>query len=381
MSETAAKVRKIIHFDMDAFYASVEIQDNLELKGKPVVVGGSPESRAVICAASYEARKFGIRSAISCARAKRLCPDAIFLPPRFHRYKEISRQVHRIFRRYTELIEPVSLDEAWLDVTHNFIGNPSATRIAEQIKDDIKTELNLTGSAGVSYNKFLAKIASDERKPDGLFVITPDSAYDFLKNIPVRKLPGIGRTTARKLQLFGIEYGHQLREKSEQYLESRLGKFGRHLFRIIRGIDNRPIVTNWERKSVGIENTFPKDHGYGKRLFSELDKLIEGLLKRLERAKKQGHTLTLKVKFSNFRQVTRSVTTTDPIRSFSDIRKLAYQKLIEVSRSRYKEQKVRLLGISVSNFEKKDANGGKNRQLDIFYFLNNKELWIPHHHS
>ena len=367
------EIRNIIHFDMDAFYASVEIGDNPELKEKPVIVGGSPESRAVVCAASYEARRYGVRSAISCARARRLCPHAVFLPPRFTRYKEISGRIRQIFGRYTDAIEPASLDEAWLDVTCNFIGSPSATWVAERIKEDIKRELNLTGSAGISYNKFLAKIASDERKPNGLFVITPDNAYDFLQSIPVRKLPGVGSVTAKKLLHYGIEYGYQLREKSERYLESRLGKFGRHLFRIIRGIDDRPVVTGRKRKSVGIESTFSRDHRYDESLFSELDRLVEGLLKRVERAAKRGRTLTLKVKFSDFRQVTRSITTDGPKLSSGDIGRLARQKLIEIGKGRYGDKKVRLLGVSLSNFVEKKTDGEIGEQLDMYYFLDSKE--------
>ncbi|MCP4296220.1 MAG: DNA polymerase IV, partial [Proteobacteria bacterium] len=255
--------RKIIHFDMDAFYASVEILDNPSLEGLPVVVGGNPNSRAVVCAASYAARKFGIQSAMPCSRAQRLCPDTIFLFPRFERYRELSSTIHGIFRKYTDVIEPLSLDEAWLDVTDNKVDCPSATWLAKMLKSDVRSETGLTGSAGVSYNKFLAKIASDEDKPDGLFVITPESSAEFLEKIAIGKIPGVGKVTQKRLQQLSIEKGHQLLEKTEDYLVKHLGKLGHYLFRIIRGIDQRAVECRGERKSVGIENTFAEDLTYG----------------------------------------------------------------------------------------------------------------------
>ncbi|MBU3915164.1 DNA polymerase IV, partial [bacterium] len=233
-SDVEKRTRKIIHFDMDAFYASVEILDNPALRGLPVVVGGSPQSRSVVSAASYKAREFGIRSAMPCSKAERLCPNAVFVRPRFERYQEISERIHEIFKKYTDIIEPLSLDEAWLDVTENLIDCPSATWIAQKIKKDIREQTGLTGSAGVSYNKFLAKIASDEKKPDGLFVITPENSADFLKDFHVRKIPGVGKVTAARMELFGIEKGYQLLEKTEDYLTQHFGKLGKYLYDIIR---------------------------------------------------------------------------------------------------------------------------------------------------
>ena len=363
------RVRKIIHLDMDAFYASVEIKDNPRLAGLPVAVGGSPQSRAVVSAASYKAREYGIRSAMPCSQAQRLCPDAIFLPPRFERYKEISGQIHQIFRNYTHLIEPLSLDEAWLDVTTNLVNSPSATWVAMQIKQDIKDQLGLTASAGVSYNKFLAKIASDEKKPDGLFVITPENAASFLETILVRKIPGVGKITNKKLQLYGIEKGYQLLEKSESFLIQRFGKLGGHLYQIIRGIDERPVQASRERKSVGIETTFAVDQLYGEKLMQELIRLLEGLSKRLKRAEKRGKTFHLKVKFEDFKQITRSITLNTFDITEEAISRLAHQKLSEICLVEFPQKKIRLLGVSLSNFIDQKTPDSDNVQLDIFQFL------------
>lgn len=354
---------------MDAFYASVEIKDNPQLAGQPVVVGGSPQSRAVVSAASYKAREYGVRSAMSCSRAQRLCPDAVFLPPRFERYKEISRSIHEIFSKYTSLVEPLSLDEAWLDVTTNHLDIPSATWVAMYIKKEIKEKLGLTASAGVSYNKFLAKIASDERKPDGIFVITPENAPAFLRTIPVRKIPGVGKVTAEKLLLHGIEKGYQLLEKPEQYLVEKFGKLGGYLYQIIRGIDERPVQPFRERKSVGIETTFAVDQFYGEKLVSELDRLLDGLSKRVERVGKKGKTIHLKVKFEDFRQITRSVTMSPTDIVVESIRSLAHDKLEEICHKEFPQKKIRLLGVSLSNFVKLTQTGNDNIQLDIFQFL------------
>ncbi|MBU2643501.1 DNA polymerase IV [bacterium] len=363
-------VRKIIHIDMDAFYASVEIKDNPQLAGLPVLVGGSPQSRGVVSAASYKAREYGIRSAMPCSRAQRLCPEAVFLPPRFDRYKEISMHIHGIFRKYTHLIEPLSLDEAWLDVTSNLASIPSATWIAMHIKKEIKDQLGLTASAGVSYNKFLAKIASDEKKPDGLFVITPENASAFLETIPVRKIPGVGKVTNQKLQNLGIEKGYQLLEKSESYLVQRFGKLGGYLFRIIRGIDERQVQASLERKSVGIETTFSKDQLLGDKLNRELDHLLEGLFKRLKKTGKKGRTLHLKVKFEDFKQITRSITTNSIDADEAAIVRVAHQKLQEICLFEFPQRKIRLLGLSLSNFVKQSLSGDDNVQLDMFHFLN-----------
>ncbi len=361
--------RKIIHLDMDAFYASVEIKDNPQLAGLPVVVGGSPNSRGVVSAASYKAREFGIHSAMPCSRAQRLCPQVVFVRPRFARYQEISDQIHEIFHRYTDHVEPLSLDEAWLDVTVNHINSPSATWVAEKIKNNILQEIGLTSSAGVSYNKFLAKIASDERKPDGLYVITPDNAQAFLKEIAVKKIPGVGKVTNAKLQLLGIEKGYQLLEKTESYLVEHFGKFGHYLYQIIRGVDNRSVIIHRERKSIGIENTFQEDKLYGEPLKQELDKLLEGFFKRVEKKKQRGRTFSLKVKFFDFQQITRSVTLNHEDLSDGAISQLAHQKLSDVATKEFPRKRIRLLGISVSNFKEKEEGNHGNEQLDIFHFL------------
>lgn len=358
---------------MDAFYASVEIKDNPSLQGLPVVVGGSPQSRGVVSAASYKAREYGIHSAMPCSRAYRLCPHAVFVYPRFERYSEISHQIHEVFGRYTDEIEPLSLDEAWLDVTDNHINCPSATWVAERIKHDIKQATGLTSSAGVSYNKFLAKIASDERKPDGLFVITPENAPAFLREIAVKKIPGVGKVTNKKLQLLGIEKGYQLLEKTESYLHEHFGKFGGYLFKIIRGEDNRPVITHRERKSVGIENTFKEDYAYNDVLKQKLDQLVLGLQERIDKSDKRGKTFGLKVKFHDFQQITRSVTFENREMTVDLISKLAHQKLLEVCEKEFPEKKIRLLGISISNFVAKEVPDQHNHQLDIFHFLDQDE--------
>ncbi|MBU2513356.1 DNA polymerase IV [bacterium] len=359
---------------MDAFYASVEIKDNPALIGQPVVVGGSPQSRAVVSAASYKAREYGIRSAMPCSKARQLCPQAIFVLPRFNRYKEISEQIHQVFRQYTDMIEPLSLDEAWLDVTQNHINCPSATWVAQKIKADIKKQTGLTSSAGVSYNKFLAKIASDEKKPDGLFVITPENAQEFLMNINVSKIPGVGKVTQKKLFLLGIEKGEQLYEKREDYLKKHFGKFGGYLYQMIRGIDERAVISDRETKSIGIENTFKEDYQYGETLKQELKSLLNGLFKRLKKSQKLGKTMGLKVKFQDFHQITRSITLANSLLTEEVISKLAFQKLFEIAEYEYPGKKIRLLGISISNFEKEDENAAKNQQLDIFYFLERGEI-------
>src|SRR4051794_37038215 len=254
----ASRSRKIIHIDMDAFYASVEQRVNPELRGKPVAVGGA-QARGVVAAASYEARKFGVHSAMPSVTAKRRCPDLIFVPPQFETYKAISLQIRSIFAEYTPIIEPLSLDEAYLDVTENLKGIVSATWIAEEIRARICTETQLTASAGVSYNKFLAKLASDHRKPDGLFVITPEMGPAFVETLPVRKFHGIGPATARKMEQLGIRTGLDLRAQTLDFLQQHFGKAGSYYYWAARGIDERPVRADRIRKSVGAENTFPVD--------------------------------------------------------------------------------------------------------------------------
>jgi DNA polymerase-4 len=359
--------RKIIHIDMDAFYPSVEILDNPALKGLPLIVGGDPNSRGVVASASYEARKFGVRSAMACSRAKKLCPHATFLPTRMSRYREISLQIHGIFKQYTDLIEPISLDEAWLDVTENFHHIPSATWVARKIKNQIKIELHLTCSAGVSFNKFLAKIASDEQKPDGLFVITPEMAPQFLHNMEVRKIPGVGKVTRAKLESFGIQYGYQLHEQSEVFLVEHFGKFGTYLFHIIRGHDPRPVVPHREYKSISVETTFATDLLYGQLLLENLKDLCKSLIRRMEKKSLSGKTLTLKVKFYDFQQITRSVTQDGDYKTEEGIFAYAKEKLRSVCESEFPQKRIRLLGVGISNLATEHPQNDQSRQLPLFY--------------
>ncbi len=351
---------------MDAFYAAVEVLDNPSLKGHPIVVGGNPESRSVVCSASYEARKFGIRSAMACSQAKRLCPDTVFVKPNFTRYKEISHKIHEIFRQYTDNIETLALDEGWLDVTENHQNIPSATQIAQKIKDQIKSELKLTCSAGVSYNKFLSKIASNEKKPDGLFVITPDAAPGFLKAMEVKKVSGVGKVTEKKLEALGIKYGSQLQAKDEDFLVKHFGKMGRHLFQIIRGHDPRPVSSQSERKSMSLENTFQSDLLYGRQLLRELESLVLELRKRLEKQSLQGKTLTLKIKFRDFQQITRSISRNEPFTTPEDIFEYCRQTLGRICNFEFKGKGIRLLGVGVSNFV---TNNPEYVQLDFRHLL------------
>lgn len=297
--------RKIIHIDMDAFYASVEQRDDPALRGKPVAVGGSRE-RSVVAAASYEARKFGVRSAMPSVTARRKCPDLIFVKPRFDVYRQVSLQIRAIFAQYTSAIEPLSLDEAYLDVTENRRGIASATEIAEQIRAQIRAETQLTASAGVSYNKFLAKLASDHRKPDGLFVITPAMGPSFVEALSVERFHGVGPATAAKMNELGILTALDLRAKDEAFLLKHFGKAGRHFYSICRGVDHRPVLANRIRKSVGAENTFPRDLTGLDDLKAELDPLVDKVWSYCDSAGVRGRTVTLKVKFADFQIITRS---------------------------------------------------------------------------
>src|SRR5689334_12994322 len=303
----AGGLRKIIHIDMDAFYASVEQRDNPELRGKPVAVGGSCE-RGVVAAASYEARAFGVHSAMPSITAKRKCPDLIFVKPRFDAYKAISLQIREIFAAYTPIIEPLSLDEAYLDVTENLKGISLATQIAEEIRVRIRAEIELTASAGVSYNKFLAKLASDQRKPDGLFVITPETGPVFVETLPVRKFHGVGPATAAKMGRLGIKTGLDLRAQNLAFLQQHFGKSGSYYYWAARGVDERPVHADRIRKSVGAENTFAVDlFTYGAAR-DALREIVDKVWRYCESSGIRGRTITLKVKFANFRQITRSRT-------------------------------------------------------------------------
>jgi DNA polymerase-4 len=347
----AAGSRKIIHIDMDAFYASVEQRDNPELRGKPVAVGGSRE-RGVVAAASYEARKFGVYSAMPSVIAKRKCPDLIFVNPRFDVYKTVSLQIREVFAEYTPIIEPLSLDEAYLDVTQNLKGIVSATKIAEEIRAQIRTETELTASAGVSYNKFLAKLASDHRKPDGLFVITPAMGPEFVETLPVRKFHGIGPATARKMEGLGIRTGLDLRAQTLGFLQQHFGKAGSYYYWAARGIDERPVRTDRIRKSVGAENTFPADLFTHEAARDALREIVEKVWRYCERFGIRGRTVTLKVKFANFQQITRSRTGQTQIATLSELEGLGnalLEPLFPVTKG------VRLLGISLSSLAGEDA--------------------------
>lgn len=339
-------MRKIIHIDMDAFFASVEQLDNPDLHGKPVAVGGN-EERGVISAASYEARKFGVRSAMSSKMAARMCPDLIFVPPRFHRYKEISLKIREIFSRYTDLLEPLSFDEAFLDVTENKLNIPSATFIAQSIRNDIKSELKLTASAGVSYNKFLAKIASDQDKPDGLFLITEENMQQVLDSLPVGRFFGIGKVMEERLHELGIRKGIDLRRYTMSELQQYFGKSAQYLYDICRGIDERPVNPDGERKSLAIENTFDQDIFDNTGFQLEAERMLNGLWERYQRQEKKGRSLTLKVKFSDFSIKNRSRTQVEPIENYSDLEKLAFP-LIDAFLPL--DAPVRLIGFQISGF-------------------------------
>jgi DNA polymerase IV len=317
----ASGPRKIIHIDMDAFYASVEQRDNPELRGKPVAVGGS-QARGVVAAASYEARKFGVHSAMPSVIAKRRCPDLIFVSPRFDAYKAVSLQIREVFAEYTPIIEPLSLDEAYLDVTENLKGIKSATLLAEEIRARILAETELTASAGVSYNKFLAKLASDHRKPDGLFVITPAMGPEFVETLPVRKFHGIGPATAKKMERLGIATGLDLRAQTLAFLQQHFGKAGSYYYWAARGVDERPVRADRIRKSVGAENTFPADLFTHEAARDALREIVEKVWGYCERSGIRGRTVTLKVKFANFQQITRSRTGQVQIGSRSELKQL-----------------------------------------------------------
>ncbi len=351
---------KIIHVDMDQFFAAVEQLDQPELKGKPIVVGHDAE-RGVVSTASYEARKFGVHSAQSIQVAKRLCPQLIIIEPHFQRYKEVSMQLHEIFHEYTDLIEPISLDEAFLDVTENKKGMELAMDIAREIKQRIYDTTGLTASAGVSYCKFLAKIASDWRKPNGLTVIHPDRALDFIAKLKIEKIWGIGEKTAEKMHRMGIYTGLDLRNASLGWLTQEFGKMGQVFYDFARGIDERPVISEWERKSVSCERTFEKDIHEQSAVIIELYHTVLELVGRIAKNNFEGRTLTLKVKFKDFKQITRSVTADHILRTKDDILPLAKRLLRQVE---YKSHPIRLLGLGVSN-QRNDTPPDKPRWIEL----------------
>ncbi|UII25943.1 DNA polymerase IV [Fulvivirga maritima] len=354
-------MRKIIHIDMDAFYASVEQRDNPELKGKAVAVGGSSR-RGVVAAASYEARKFGVRSAMPSKLAAVKCPDIIFIKPRFEAYKEVSQQIRNIFYDYTDLVEPLSLDEAYLDVTTNKKDMPSATLIAQEIRKRILEETNLTASAGISINKFLAKTASDVNKPNGFFLIAPDEAEKFVETLPIARFFGIGKVTADKMKRMGIQNGADLKKYAEADLVSRFGKAGRYYYRIARGVDDREVTPNRIRKSLGAENTFEDDLTTVAELKEQLNKITQILIGRMEKSGTKGKTLTLKVKFHDFQQITRSKTIAKWIENTEQITAL-YEELLDTFDK--EDVKIRLLGLSVSNLNHEIKEEPIGQQLTL----------------
>ncbi|MCF6180343.1 MAG: DNA polymerase IV [Geopsychrobacter sp.] len=340
-------MRKIIHVDMDAFFAAVEQRDAPELRGRPVVVGGDPGGRGVVATCSYEARSFGIHSAMSAARAYRLCPQAVFVRPRFEAYKQVSRQVRQIFLDCTDLVEPLSLDEAYLDVSKNKLQNPSATRIAQFIRQRIFSETGLTASAGVSYNKFLAKVASDVHKPNGLTLVTPEQAADFIAALPVRRFHGVGRVTEQKMQRLGILTGADLLRCRLEDLQRSFGSSGLYYYQIARGIDERPVEPNRIRKSLGKEITLAEDLADLSQILTILGRQAEQLSSLLQQMESAAHCLTLKVRYGDFETLTRSRTLIESFDSDVEILALAEELLKKTAAG---QRPVRLLGITVSQF-------------------------------
>ncbi|UIR57221.1 DNA polymerase IV [Sphingobacterium sp. SRCM116780] len=362
MDTTINKKRKIIHLDMDAFFASVDQRDFEELRGKPIAVGGTPDGRGVVAAASYEARKYGVKSAMSSIQAIKLCPNLIFTKPRFDVYKEVSDHIREIFSRYTDLIEPLSLDEAFLDVSEDKQRIGSALEIAKRIKSEIKEELNLTVSAGVSVNKFVAKIASDMNKPDGLTFVGPSKILKFMEELPVERFFGVGKVTANKMRSLGIFKGLDLKKQSKEDLVRWFGKSGEFFYQIVRGVDNRAVLPNRIRKSIGIEDTFSEDIGQIEELQSILKDLSIKLYNRLEKGNKKGRTLTLKVKYADFSVLTRSSSLLHYLEDQEEIYQIANSLLSKLEL----DKKVRLMGISISNFQEDKEERFEGYQLSLF---------------
>lgn len=348
LPDEAAGLRKIIHVDMDAFFASVEQRDDPELQGKPVAVGGS-SGRGVVAAASYEARRFGVKSAMPSVTAKRLCPDLIFVKHRFDAYKEASRQIRAIFEHHTPLVEPLSLDEAYLDVTEDKLGIGSATRIAELIRQEIRAKTELTASAGVSYNKFLAKIASDQNKPDGMCVIRPGQGADFVAGLPIRRFHGVGPKAEEKMKRLGIETGADLATKDIAFLKANFGSFADYLYRAARGIDLRPVRAHRTRKSVGGERTFSEDISSGSAMRETLENIIEIVWGRIENAKARGRTVTLKVKYNNFQIMTRAKSVSHWVETRDEFARLGRELLEEALPL---PMPIRLMGLTLSNLDR-----------------------------
>ena len=334
---------------MDAFYASVEQRDRPELKGKPVIVGGDPNSRGVVAACSYEARKYGIHSAMASSIAYKRCPQAVFIRPRFEAYRAVSADIREIFYEFTDLVEPLSLDEAFLDVTENYKGMPSATLVAKEIRRRISEETgNLTASAGVSFNKFIAKVASDFNKPDGITVITPEMADDFIDKLPIRKFFGVGKVTEEKMLNLGIQTGADLKKFNKENLIRLFGKSGTYFYNIAHGLDDRPVEPNRIRKSIGKETTLGEDIDDVEQMLEILENIAVRLESSVIKHETKGHTITLKIKYFDFQSITRSITVDQPVDDASVMMKYVRPLL---SKTEAGQKKIRLLGISVSGFD------------------------------
>jgi DNA polymerase-4 len=360
--------RKIIHIDMDAFYASVEQRDFPEYRGKPLVVGGSPDGRGVVAAASYEARVFGVHSAMPSRKAYQLCPQLLFIYPRFDVYKKVSSQIRDIFRRYTDLIEPLSLDEAYLDVTQDKMAIGSAIEIAQEIRKAIKKELQLTASAGVSINKFVAKVASDINKPDGLTFIGPSKIEAFMESLAVEKFHGVGKVTAEKMKKMGLYTGADLKKLTESELINHFGKPGRFYYQIVRGIDIRPVQSHRIAKSIGVEDTFQNDLTEIADMELELKKIASKLSERIQKHQLKGRTLTLKIRFNDFSIITRSQSFLQGIDDYNSILDIAINLLKKELFLNHDAtlRKVRLLGITLSNFHELTILNKNPHQLRLF---------------
>ncbi len=361
-----ANPRKIIHIDMDAFFAAVEQRDNPQYQGKPVIVGGQPDTRGVVATCSYEARQYGIHSAMPSSQAYRLCPQAIFIKPRFDVYKQVSADVRRIFSKYTDLFEPVSLDEAYLDVSAVTLFKGSATLIAQDIKQQILQQTALTASAGVSYNKFLAKMASDINKPDGLYLITPEQGKSFIEQLPIGKFHGIGKATEKKMHALGIKTGLDLQKWSLEALLLQFGKSGQHYYQIARGIDLRPVNNHRPSKSVGVETTFQHDIIDSSQILEHLQLLLNKALKKLADKQLTAHTITIKIKYHNFVQITRSRTLSHAIKEAAGLEKTLISLLQDTEVGK---RKVRLLGVTLSSLAA-PTSSDHYRQLDLFTLFN-----------
>ncbi len=341
------KHRKIIHIDMDAFFASVEQRDYPELRGKPVAVGGSAK-RGVVAAASYEARKFGVKSAMPSVTAARRCPELIFVPHRFDVYREVSQQIRTIFAQYTDMIEPLSLDEAYLDVTHDKQDIGSAIKIAKMIRADIERETGLTASAGVSYNKFIAKMASDQNKPNGICVILPEKGAEFVASLPVRRFHGVGPKTAEKMAALDVHKGADLLDKPEHWFTQNFGSWGEYLYHAARGIDHRAVKPNRIRKSIGGERTYDQDKWSDAELLEAIEHIIDIVWDRIERYQAKGRTVTLKAKYSDFQQITRSQSLGHNVADQAEFRAVSLQIFSHLLPT---QKGIRLLGLTLSNLE------------------------------